>query len=75
MSEKTFNDLDNSNAEVYRRKLLEVAEQNRNLINENKILLENVTQLQEQLQCAYIRIRELIDRSHLEESSISYELH
>ena len=49
MSENTLMDLDNSNAEMYRRQLLVLAE-------ENRILRQNVRDLQEQLQNSYKRI-------------------
>ena len=52
MSENSLNDLDNSNAEVYRRELVAINK-------ENNILKENVKQLQEQLQNSYKRIAEL----------------
>jgi predicted RNase H-like nuclease (RuvC/YqgF family) len=52
MSENNLNDLDNSNAEVYRRELVAINK-------ENNILRENVKQLQEQLQNSYKRIEEL----------------
>jgi len=52
MSENSLNDLDNSNAEVYRRELVAINK-------ENNILRENVKQLQEQLQNSYKRIEEL----------------
>jgi predicted nuclease with TOPRIM domain len=55
MTEKLLNDLDNSNAEIYRRKLIAVEK-------ENQILRENVRQLQEQLQYSYTRIDELIKK-------------
>lgn len=55
MTEKNLNDLDNSNAEIYRRKLIAVEK-------ENQILRENVRQLQEQLQYSYTRIDELIKK-------------
>jgi predicted RNase H-like nuclease (RuvC/YqgF family) len=52
MSENNLNDLDNSNAEVYRRELVAINK-------ENNILRETVKQLQEQLQNSYKRIEEL----------------
>lgn len=56
MSENNLiNDLYNSNAELYRRELASMS-------RENKILRENVKQLQEQLQNAYKRIEELTDK-------------
>lgn len=53
MSTDNLLDLDNSNAELYRRQLLASAE-------ENRILRHNVKELQEQLQNAYNRIDELV---------------
>ena len=51
-TENNLMDLDNSNAELYRRELLAQA-------NEIQTLRENVRQLQEQLQNSYKRIEEL----------------
>lgn len=53
MSENNLNDLDNSNAEIYRRSLL-------SLTSENEQLRRNVRDLQEQLQRSYVRINELL---------------
>jgi hypothetical protein len=51
-NENNLMDLDNSNAELYRRQLLALS-------NENDLLRQNVRELQEQVYAGYKRIKEL----------------
>jgi hypothetical protein len=57
MSDNNLNDLDNSNAEMYRRSIL-------SLTSENEQLKNNVKDLQEQLQNSYKRINQLMSEKN-----------